>query len=112
MRKVRERIPVHAFAHITGGGIPGNLARVLGPHCDAVITRGTWDEPRIFGEIQAAGRVDDDEMEQVFNLGLGMLAVAAPEDRLDTLDAIRSAGHDAWLVGEIVEGRGRVRILR
>ena len=112
MRKVRERVPVHAFAHITGGGIPGNLARVLGPHCDAIITRGTWDEPRIFGEIQAAGRVDDDEMEQVFNLGLGMLAVASPEDRLDTLDAIRSAGHDAWLVGEIVEGRGRVRILR
>ena len=58
------------------------------------------------------GDVADDEMEQVFNLGLGMLAVASPEDRLDTLDAIRSAGHDAWLVGEIVEGRGRVRILR
>ena len=86
--------------------------RSLAAHCDAVITRGTWDEPRIFGEIQAAGRVTDDEMEQVFNLGLGMLAIAAPEDRLDTLDAIRSAGHDAWLVGEIVDGRGRVRVLR
>jgi phosphoribosylaminoimidazole (AIR) synthetase len=56
--------------------------------------------------------VDDDEMEHVFNLGLGMLALAAPEDRLDTLDAIRSAGHDAWLVGEIVDGRGRVVIQR
>jgi phosphoribosylformylglycinamidine cyclo-ligase len=112
MRKLRERVPVHAFAHITGGGIPGNLARALGPHCDALVTRGTWDEPRIFGEIQAAGAVTDDEMEQVFNLGLGMLAVVAPEDRLDTLDAMRSAGHDAALVGEIVEGRGRVRIKR
>ena len=49
-------------------------------------------------------------MEHVFNLGLGMLAVVAPEDRLDTLDAIRSAGHDAWVIGEIVEGRGSVTI--
>ena len=112
MRKLRERVSVHAFAHITGGGIPANLARVLGPHCDAVVTRGAWEEPRIFGEIQAAGAVAEDEMEQVFNLGLGMLAVVAPEDRLDTLDALHSAGHDAWLVGEIVEGRGRVRIKR
>jgi phosphoribosylformylglycinamidine cyclo-ligase len=112
MRKVRERIPVHAFAHITGGGIPGNLARVLGPHCDAVITRGTWDEPRIFGEIQAAGRVDDDEMEQVFNLGLGMLAVLPRHDAHRALDAIRGAGHDAWLVGEVVDGTMGVTVER
>jgi len=109
-RRLRDRVPVHAFAHITGGGIPANLARVLPSHCDARVTRGTWDEPRIFAEVQTAGDVSDDEMQQVFNLGLGMLAVVAPEDRLDTLDAIRAAGHDAWLVGEIVEGRGRVTI--
>lgn len=112
MAKLRERLPVHAFAHVTGGGIPANLARVLPHHCDAVVRRGTWEEPRIFAEVQAAGDVADEEMERVFNLGLGMLAVVAPEDRLDTLDAIRSAGHDAWIVGEIVEGRGRVTITR
>ncbi|HEY7104790.1 MAG TPA: phosphoribosylformylglycinamidine cyclo-ligase [Acidimicrobiia bacterium] len=112
MRKVRDRVPVHAFAHVTGGGIPANLARVLPAHCDAVVHRGTWDEPRVFAEVQRAGAVPDDEMERVFNLGLGMLAAVAAEDRLDTLDAIRSAGHDAWLVGEIVEGRGRVSIDR
>jgi len=110
MGKLRERVPVHAFAHVTGGGIPANLGRVLPSHADAVMTRGTWDEPRVFREVQVAGDVPDDEMERVFNLGLGMLAVVAPEDRLDTLDVIRSAGHDAWLVGKIVEGRGRVRI--
>jgi phosphoribosylformylglycinamidine cyclo-ligase len=110
LRKLRERVPVHAFAHITGGGIPANLARVLPQHCDAEIERGTWDEPRIFAEVQRAGNVADAEMQQVFNLGLGMLAVVAAEDRLDTLDHIRSAGHDAWLVGKIVEGRGRVSI--
>jgi phosphoribosylformylglycinamidine cyclo-ligase len=109
-RRLRDHVSVHAFAHITGGGIPANLARVIPPHCDARVTRGTWDEPRIFEEVQAAGNVSDDEMQHVFNLGLGMLAVVASEDRLDTLDVIRAAGHDAWLVGEIVEGRGRVTI--
>jgi phosphoribosylformylglycinamidine cyclo-ligase len=108
MRKLRERVRVHAFAHVTGGGIPGNLARVLPDHCDGVITRGTWDVPRIFTEIQHAGRVPDEEMEQVFNLGLGMLAVVTPEHLFATLDLVRSSGHDAWPVGEIVEGRGRV----
>ena len=108
MRKLREKVNVHAFAHVTGGGIPGNLARVLPGDCDARVDRGKWEEPRIFGEIQAAGNVPDDEMQHVFNLGLGMLAVVTREDLFATLDLVRSAGHDAWPVGEIVEGRGRV----
>jgi phosphoribosylformylglycinamidine cyclo-ligase len=112
MRDLRRRVPVHAFAHITGGGLPANLARVLPGHCDGYLRRGNWEEPRIFAEVQAAGDVPDDEMEQVFNLGVGMIAVVSPEDRLDTLDTIRSAGHDAWLIGEIVEGRGNVTITR
>ena len=70
-------MPVHAFAHVTGGGIPGNLVRVLPDRCDAVVERGRWEEPRIFAEIQRAGDVADDEMEHVFNLGLGMLAVVS-----------------------------------
>ena len=69
---------MHAFAHVTGGGLPDNLARVLPSHSDAVLWRGKWDEPRIFAEIQAAGDVADDEMAHVFNLGLGMLAIVAP----------------------------------
>jgi phosphoribosylformylglycinamidine cyclo-ligase len=112
MRELRRRVRVHAFAHITGGGLPANVARVLPSCCDARLTRGTWDEPRIFAEVQAAGDVPDDEMEQVFNLGVGMVCVVASGDRLDTLDVIRSAGHDAWLIGEIVDGRGRATISR
>ena len=111
MRKLRERVDVHAFAHVTGGGLPDNLARVLPPHCDAVLHRQEWEEPRIFAEIQAAGDVTDEEMTHVFNLGLGMLAVVAPEDRFATLDAIR-AFHEAWVVGEVSEGRGRVGVIR
>jgi phosphoribosylformylglycinamidine cyclo-ligase len=112
MRELRRRVPVHGFAHITGGGLPGNLARVLPAHCDARLHRGSWEEPRIFAEVQAAGDVSDTEMEQVFNLGVGMVALVSPEDRLGTLDVIRSEGHDAWLIGEIVDGRGNVAIDR
>jgi len=103
---------VHAFVHVTGGGIPGNLVRVLPPHCHAVVRRGRWDEPRIFSEIQAAGDVAPDEMEQVFNLGLGMLAVLARGEAHRALDTVRSAGHEAWLVGEIVEGPVGVTVER
>jgi phosphoribosylformylglycinamidine cyclo-ligase len=112
MAKVRAEVPVHAFAHVTGGGIPGNLARVLPDRCDAVVRRGTWEEPRVFAEIQRLGDVPDEEMEQVFNLGVGMLAVVPADRALDALDAVRAAGHDAWIVGEVVDGHGRVRISR
>lgn len=109
---LRDQVDVHAFAHITGGGIPGNLVRVLPERCEAVIARGSWDEPQVFAEIQAAGVVTDDEMEHVFNLGLGMLAVVAHEDVFRTLDTVRAAGHDAWTVGEVreVPGPGRVAL--
>jgi len=112
MRKLREKVDVHAFAHITGGGLPDNLARILPAHCDVVLKRGDWEEPRIFGEIQSAGDVSDEEMEHVFNLGIGMVAVISAKDRFDTLDVVRAAGQEAWIVGEVSEGRGRVSITR
>ena len=86
--------------------------RVLPDRCDAVVTRGAWDEPRIFAEIQQAGAVSDEEMENVFNLGLGMLAVVPPDAALHAVDIVRAAGHDAWLVGEIVDGHGSARPTR
>jgi phosphoribosylformylglycinamidine cyclo-ligase len=112
MVRLAAEAPVHAFAHVTGGGIPGNAVRVLPHNCDARVTRGTWDEPRIFAEIQAAGSVPDDEMEHVFNLGLGMLAFVPPDAAFQAIDIVRDAGHGAWLVGEVVDGHGRVHIDR
>ena len=112
MRKLRERVDVHAFAHITGGGLPDNIGRILPGDCDVVLHRGEWEQPRIFGEIQAAGDVTDDEMAHVFNLGLGMVAIVAARDRFDTVDAVRAAGQEAWIVGEVSDGRGRVSITR
>jgi phosphoribosylformylglycinamidine cyclo-ligase len=110
MLELARKVPVHGFAHVTGGGIPGNLARVLPDRCDGVVWRGTWEEPRIFAEIQRAGHVPDLEMQHVFNLGVGMLAVVEADAAERALDVVRSEGHDAWLVGEIVDGHGRVHV--
>ncbi|MDQ1433378.1 MAG: phosphoribosylformylglycinamidine cyclo-ligase [Actinomycetota bacterium] len=110
MLELARKVPVHGFAHVTGGGIPGNLARVLPDRCDGVVWRGTWEEPRIFAEIQRAGHVPDLEMQHVFNLGVGMLAVVEADAAERALDVVRSEGHDAWLVGEIVDGHGHVHV--
>jgi phosphoribosylformylglycinamidine cyclo-ligase len=112
MQKLMQHVPVHAFAHVTGGGLPDNLMRVLPDECGAVVHRGRWPEPRIFGEIQAAGDVADDEMEHVFNLGVGMVAVVAALDASRAIDALGAEGHDAWMIGEIVSGPGRVSVVR
>ena len=106
MLDLRRHVDVHAFAHVTGGGIVGNLARVLPEDSDAVVWRDAWERPRIFAEVKAAGAVADSEMEHVFNLGVGMLAVV-PRDSVHTaLETARTAGHDAWVVGEITGGHG------
>ncbi len=112
MAELRRHVDVHAFAHVTGGGIPGNLARVLTDRCDAVVRRGTWTEPRIFDEIQRAGDVEPDEMARVFNLGVGMLAVVAQAEARRAIDVVRRSGHDAWEIGQLVDGRGKVVIER
>jgi phosphoribosylformylglycinamidine cyclo-ligase len=112
MLELARKVPVHAFAHVTGGGIPGNLVRVLPDRCDGVVRHGTWEEPRVFAEIQRAGDVADDEMEHVFNLGLGMLAVVAGDAAEKAVDVVRASGHDAWIVGEIVDGHGRAHVVR
>jgi phosphoribosylformylglycinamidine cyclo-ligase len=112
MLKLIERVPVHGFAHITGGGLPGNLDRVLPDGCDAVVHRGTWPEPRIFSEIQGDGDIADDEMEHVFNLGVGMVAIVAADDAPRAIDLLAADGCDAYAIGEIVEGSGRVSVTR
>ena len=110
LTRLRASLRVHAFVHVTGGGIGGNLGRVLPDDCDAVVRRGTWAEPRIFAEVQAAGDVPDVEMEHVFNLGLGMLAVVDRGDATAALEQLAAGGFDAWEVGEVIPGNGQVTI--
>lgn len=111
MLELRRHVEVHAFAHITGGGLVANIDRILPKHCDAVLTRGRWETPRIFSVIQEAGSVTDAEMERVFNLGMGMVAVVPEGRHEDAIDTIRRAGHDCWLVGEVVSGHGQTRLV-
>ena len=103
-------VDVHAVAHITGGGLPGNVARVLPRGTDAVVERSTWESPRIFAEIQRLGEVDSAEMARVFNLGIGMVLVLADADAFRALDLLRSYGHQARVIGRIEPGDRHVRL--
>ena len=102
-------MPVSGLAHVTGGGLPGNVARILPRTCDAVVRRGSWDVPEIFREIQRLGEVSDEEMSRVFNLGIGMVAVVPPEEVFRAHDVLRSHGVESVDIGEVVPGEGTVR---
>jgi phosphoribosylformylglycinamidine cyclo-ligase len=101
---------VHAIAHITGGGLRGNLRRVLASHLDAVVERGRWRVPPIFNEVQSAGSVDDDEMAKAFNLGVGMVIALDPGSAPQALEVLAASGCDATVVGRLVPGCGRVHL--
>ncbi len=109
IRRLLEQVDVHAVAHITGGGLPGNLNRVLGSRSDAVVDPTSWEWPRLFVELQRIGDVSVDEMRKVFNLGIGMVAVVPPDAAHTAIDTLRTAGHFARVIGEVVPGRGVVR---
>jgi phosphoribosylformylglycinamidine cyclo-ligase len=97
---------VHALAHITGGGIPGNLPRSLGSGCQAAVERGSWPVPALFRVLQEAGKVDDHEMYRVFNMGVGLIAVVPPARESKVRAAAQAAGVETWMIGEIVAGEG------
>jgi phosphoribosylformylglycinamidine cyclo-ligase len=102
---------VHAVAHITGGGIVGNLPRALPDGLRAVVDNTSWQVPRIFSEISRQGPVEDDEMVRVFNLGLGMIIVVAAERVDDALEALTGAGVVAMAVGRVEEGDRGVELV-
>ncbi len=110
VRAVLEGNAVHAIAHITGGGLPGNLERVLPPGADAVVDRGAWLEPPVFAEIRRLGDVDEQEMARVFNLGIGMVLVVDAAAVAGVVGALGEAGRDAVVIGAVTEGAGRVQL--
>lgn len=95
----------HALAHVTGGGIPGNLVRVLPAGVEAVIDAGSWPWPPLFRVLMRAGQVGREEMRSVFNLGIGMIAVIARDDVETTIRAAERAHVPAWIIGEIRANR-------
>jgi phosphoribosylformylglycinamidine cyclo-ligase len=110
---VRPMLPqIHALAHVTGGGIPGNLARVLPAGVEAVVDAGSWPWPPPFRVLMRAGRVSRDEMRSVFNLGIGMIAVVARNDVEATVRAAERIRVPAWIIGEIRANRGGSPVVR
>ena len=101
---LRAGVPVRAMAHITGGGLTGNLPRVLPTGCRAVIQRGTWPVSEVFRWLQRGGQIDEAEMFRVFNMGIGFVVVVPRARAADALGRLWKAGAPAFRIGEI--GRG------
>ncbi len=101
---------IKALVHITGGGFVDNIPRVLPKNCLVVIHKGSWDMPPLFQVIQAKGRVPEQELYQVFNMGIGMTVIVAAEKADAVLRFIRAKEHKAWMIGQVVKGNGETRM--
>jgi phosphoribosylformylglycinamidine cyclo-ligase len=106
-----ESCEVRAFAHVTGGGMAANLTRVLPPAADAVLDRATWSPQPVFGLLAERGGIPRPEMERVFNMGVGMIAIVDSRDASRALAVLASRDMPAWLVGEITAGAGAARLV-
>jgi phosphoribosylformylglycinamidine cyclo-ligase len=99
---------VHALAHITGGGLPGNLDRALPPTLDAVVDTSSWKIPNVFRVLMEAGAVEPAEMYRAFNMGVGMVVICGPSDVSAVLSAAARAGVEGWILGALKPGTGAV----
>ncbi|MSU32396.1 MAG: phosphoribosylformylglycinamidine cyclo-ligase [Pedosphaera sp.] len=107
---IGKPLGLKALAHITGGGFVDNLPRILPAKCDALIRKDAWELPPLFRLLRDKGGVDEAELYQVFNMGIGMTAVVPEESTDAVLRFIRAAGHEAWVIGGIVPGQGLCRV--
>ncbi|MEJ2516060.1 MAG: phosphoribosylformylglycinamidine cyclo-ligase [Gammaproteobacteria bacterium] len=103
-----DHIDVHCLAHITGGGLPDNLPRVLPEGCAAVVDTASWHRPAIFDWLREAGNISRAELFRTFNCGLGMAVVVDAARAADAVDFLQSAGETAWVAGRIEAGDRRV----
>ena len=105
----RVRI-VKGIAHITGGGFIDNIPRVLPKKCGVKIERGSWPVLPVFELIEKHGKVDNAEMHQVFNMGIGMTVIVSGAKADGVLRSIRRRGNEAWIIGEVTKGNGKVKL--
>jgi phosphoribosylformylglycinamidine cyclo-ligase len=109
-----QEVPLHALAHITGGGLSGNICRVIPDGLCAVVERASWDFPAVFEWLQKNGNIAEDEMLKTFNCGMGMVLVAAATDAPAIIKNLEDQGEKVWLAGRIEKaaaGSERVRII-
>ncbi len=105
-----DGLAVHAFSHVTGGGLAANLARVLPRHLSATIDRTTWSPQPIFALVQRAGGLDREELERTLNAGVGMVAVVAPDDADRAVRLLHGRGVPGWVAGTVRPGDGTVTL--
>ena len=106
-----QAVEVRAMAHITGGGLPGNLPRVLPEGCRARLSRSAWRVPPVFETLREAGRVAEAEMFRTFNMGIGYVVVVAPAAADAAARILAEAGETVWRLGEIVSGARAVELV-
>ncbi|MFQ5805668.1 MAG: phosphoribosylformylglycinamidine cyclo-ligase [Phycisphaerae bacterium] len=105
----RGRPRVTGMAHITGGGLPGNVPRMLPKNCDATIDRGSWPVPPIFGLLEHYG-VEEEEMYRVFNMGIGYVLAVRPKSAATVVHILQRAGEQAFVIGRVKRGHGRLEL--
>ena len=108
--QLMEVCDIKGIAHITGGGLPANISRILPDGCQARIDKNTWEKQPIFSLLQQAGNVDEDEMYRVFNMGIGMVVVVAPENVDVAIDTFKQFDAAAIQIGQIIPGKKGVEL--
>lgn len=101
--KVLENVEVHAISHITGGGFDENIPRALQEGQGIFIEEGSWDMPAIFPFLEKYGKVEHREMFNIFNMGIGMVLLIAPEDKNQVLDLLETLGERAFVIGKVTD---------
>ena len=106
-----KEIQVHTMAHITGGGLPGNLPRVLPRGVQAIIDLDSWKRPEVFDWLQSKGGIENSEMLRTFNCGVGMLVCIPAAESRRACDLLAAAGEKAWPIGRIKPTEGTPKVI-
>lgn len=109
LRHYKRKNVVHGIGHITGGGLLENTERILPPKVDLAFERQSWPVPQLFNWLQQLGEIPDDEMTNVFNMGIGLVLVVSPFYAGKVADIIGSCGLKSWVIGHAVAGTGKSR---
>jgi phosphoribosylformylglycinamidine cyclo-ligase len=103
IHSVIKDLPIFGLAHITGGGIPGNIVRVIPESCNIVLEKNSWDVPPVFTYLKEAGNISEHEMMRTFNNGIGMVAVVREKSTQEILDRLTAMNENVFIIGKVVE---------
>lgn len=111
MSDIFQNFEIHGAAHITGGGIPGNLRRILNQEVNAVLNRESWEMPPIFNKLAEWGKIPEEEMYNVFNMGIGFIIIIDKNALRDMETFLRERGEKFFVIGEVIKGKGEVILI-